>query len=529
LALGCCRLPGIKSICCNMAYSWSFPVLVVGLQLAVATGDCPPGAKPFPSSLVGAGKISYANMFDIAYYDTYKVVTFSETLSKYRPSHPEASWQGQNIPPLVLYQCGTTRPSFGDDGITTSELRFFEIPVQKAAIGWTGPVPFFELLSVTETIGTIALTYVSSPCMQLLEECTPGVHVPNRDPNWATNASSNDVVFTDSWGTGWAGPDKDIPFQISRDPGTLQRAEWIRFIGAFFNEDVKADEIFTQIDSDYQALKAIGQQLSTNEGTEWGGRQPLVAWVSVKGWDRGQLTISNAYYKRDFVQDAGARLVAMPRYAPANCTFTDNSDGSKTLECEPEGDGLAAFKSFLAEADVIIDEQYIANHVTTSHDFAATYKVTAGEVPALARDPPNIFRLDGSVSDDIGAEGNVGTHWYELMPSQPQQLLAGLMEAVWGDSFHSPCGMKFLRRAIPGQGQTVNGDDDCPYHDAGGSHDCAAIHEHLHESPQCAKDTTGAWQTSTVTTTEATEADGAEGLSIASALAATAALWSVVA
>jgi len=38
---------------------------------------------------------------------------------------------------------------------------------------------------------------------------------------------------------------------------------------------------------------------------------------------------------------------------------------------------------------------------------------------------------------------------------------------------------------IKGKGQEVLGHDDCPYFKSGGVHDCAKIHEHLHQIPQC--------------------------------------------
>ena len=80
-----------------------------------------------------------------------------------------------------------------------------------------------------------------------------------------------------------------------------------------------------------------------------------------------------------------------------------------------------------------------------------SYSVTATEVPALASNPINIFRLDGSISD--ARDGTRGNNWFEGSKAQPQQLLADMMEALWGDSFQSPCGSKYLRRAIPGEGQ----------------------------------------------------------------------------
>jgi hypothetical protein len=76
-----------------------------------------------------------------------------------------------------------------------------------------------------------------------------------------------------------------------------------------------------------------------------------------------------------------------------------------------------------------------------------------------------------------------------------------MMEALWGDAFKSPCGMKYIRRAIPGKGQEVLGHDDCPLYDAGGNTNCTAIHDYAHQVPQCMPtDTT----IPTITTTAAT-------------------------
>jgi len=45
-------------------------------------------------------------------------------------------------------------------------------------------------------------------------------------------------------GTGKSNTDKDIVFQASSDPGALKRAEWIKFISVFFNEEDKANLYF---------------------------------------------------------------------------------------------------------------------------------------------------------------------------------------------------------------------------------------------------------------------------------------------
>eukprot|EP00401_Gymnodinium_catenatum_P074628 CAMPEP_0117503382 /NCGR_PEP_ID=MMETSP0784-20121206/24302_1 /TAXON_ID=39447 /ORGANISM="" /LENGTH=571 /DNA_ID=CAMNT_0005298699 /DNA_START=307 /DNA_END=2023 /DNA_ORIENTATION=+ len=474
---------------------------------------CPAGAKPFPPELAGKGRVDHANLFDIMYYGTYKVITFSSALATYKSYHPTKA--GEPIPPIVLYQCGTTKPSFGDSGVMTSDVRFFEVPIPRATLASGGALPFFEMLGVTDFIHAIDMTYISAPCAQLMEVCEPEIHMKGGSNEFKAHhqymsSSNGSVVFTDSFGTGFSNSTWDIEFMVSVDPGILNRAEWVNFVAAFFNEELRGAQIFSKIRSDYNAMKSHAIELAGDTTTEWGGRKPLVAWTDSQpetcadpatncnsvGWTNvggnwchcGVLyKISTAHYKRDMVEDAGGRLVSMPTEAamPGGCSMATNTDGSQTLTCDPSGH--AAFVNFLAEADVIFDESRIHggtdDYDTTAHDFEGSYSVTAAEVPALARNPRNIFRLDGSTSDL--RDGTKGNNWLEASKAQPQQLLAGMMEVLWGDSFHSPCGMKYLRRAIPGEGQEVLGHDDCPLHDVGGNHDCAAIHEHEHQIPQC--------------------------------------------
>jgi len=281
-------------------------------------------------------------------------------------------------------------------------------------------------------------------------------------------------------------------------------------VAAFFNEEAQSAQIFSKIKSDYDALKTLAIQLAGDEKTEWRGRQPLVAWTDSQpqtcadpdtncnsvGWTKvggswchcGVLyKLSTAHYKRDMVEDAGGRLVSMPTEAamPKGCSTATNTDGSQTLTCDPSGH--AAYVGFLAEADVIFDESRIHggtdSYDTSAHDFEGSYGVTAAEVPALKRNPRNIFRVDGSTSDS--RDGTRGNNWFEAAKAQPQQLLAGMMEALWGDNFQSPCGNKYLRRAIPGEGQEVLGHDDCPLYDESGNHDCVKIHELEHQIPKC--------------------------------------------
>lgn len=461
--------------------------LALPILLPLVVGDCPAGAKPFPSSKAGSGKIDYAGLFEIDYYGTYKVIKYpfvTYVNSSYAPW--PASLKGQPVPPMVLYQCGTTRPGASDPGIGTSGALYFEIPIQKATVAWGAPVRFFELLSLTEAIDLIDLTYVAPPCAQLMEYCFPDVHLSANDPNYSTRAAQTDVVFTDSWGTGFGGDAAiNVPFEISTDPGSLHRAEWVKFVGAFFNEEDMAEQVFSEIKTEYSALAAIATELRSNETTQYIGVVPKVIWVDFSSWSGASIT--NAHYQQKFTEDAGGQLVAMPASAPAGCTRSENTDGSSKMTCDGTDDGKMSFKAFLAQADLIID-QY-ANWPNYSAynrgGFEEVYSLTAAGVPALEANPQKAFALDRVITDTAGAEGKMGMPWLDLAQSQPQVFLAGLMEALWEDDFHSNCGLTYLRRISSPEHQSDMGHDDCPLFSSDGNHDCSEIHTHLHEVRRC--------------------------------------------
>ena len=222
---------------------------LAALCLEVAVGDCPSWGKPFPSNLAGLDKISYADFFDVTYYDQYKVLEYSPVLSMYSSTwHPDPALKGTSVPPIVLYQCGTTKPTTSSPGVP-SNARFFEIPVKKATVGSAVPLPFMELLGVTQSIDLLDISLTSSPCMQLMAQCFPEMHMKTSNATWSTRANQTDLLFTDAFGAGYFGDaQKDVPFQISLDRGTLDRAEWVKFMALFLgdSEEPQRDHLTLQ-------------------------------------------------------------------------------------------------------------------------------------------------------------------------------------------------------------------------------------------------------------------------------------------
>ena len=439
----------------------------------------------------------------MTYYSTYKVIKYNAALTELRSGWPNPVLRGQAPPDLVLYECGTTQPttSFND---VSEDAWFFSVPISKLAFYGTNPVHFFEMLSVTEAIILHDLTYTGSPCMQLLEVCTPGLHASSSSSDWVPLAMDADAVFTDAWGGGASNTTKDVVFAMSVDSGILPRAEWIRFVALFFNLEVTAGEIFRKVVADYRSLQSEADRLAAARATG----VPSVAWVTHQGcsdvvcdgvtpgswrqkadgnWCRCGMfyLFSNSLFKRDITQDAGARLLPMPGQAADGCTLTTNSDGSGTYECNQ--DGLEHYLQHLASADVIIDETYRLNHADyTLDDLVSSFSLGGSSVTLKAREAQAVYRVDGSVSDPNPWTGHVGSGWFEQMPAQPQTLLSDLMHALYGDAFAGPCGLTYMRNLYSSQTRDPQEHSDCPLYDAGGSHDCAGIHAYEHQVHLCA-------------------------------------------
>lgn len=492
-------------------------LLVVAWHQAAAA--CPPNAAPFtrPEGISENEQVQYAGplapvvsasyscqgLFTVSYYSTYKVIKYNPTQSILKSGWPDPSMRGLPPKDLVLYECGTSQPttSFND---VSADAQFFSVPLEKTSLPWTGVLHFFELLGVSQTIQSIDMSYHSSPCTQLLETCTPGIHASGAA--WVPLAMGAEAVFTDSWGTGATNTTRDVVFDVSVDRGILPRAEWIRFAALFFNQEVLAGQIFEKIEGDYKAMQAEATRLRAASNS----RVPSVAWATWQGcvdvvcdavapgswaqkadgnWCRcgSFYRLLNSHFRRDITADAGAQLLPLPGTAGPNCTVLTNSDGTPTYECIGTSAGLQHYLEHLALADVIIDETFVSNHgAYTLDDFVRNFGLDANAPSLKAREGQAIYRIDGSTSDPRDDTGTVGSSWFEQMPTQPQVLLSDMMHAIWGNSFKGTCTSTYLRHLYTSGERDPLEHSDCPLYDAGGNHDCAGIHAYEHQVHQCA-------------------------------------------
>eukprot|EP00971_Amphidinium_carterae_P270295 5363008-Amphidinium_carterae.1 len=194
---------------------------------------------------------------------------------------------------------------------------------------------FLEHLGVFGSAAVLDLSLMTSPCLQALEECGAISSTGAYGGSWVGEVTNNsNINFIDSFNTGATGTGIDVPVDATTEMSPLRRAEWIKFIAAFFNREPEANVVFKNISDEYHALR----DSVANENLA----MPKVAFVSYSSWQGvSSWTISDAGYKVALAEDAGAEATSGAFYSSA-----------------------ADAKAHLLGVDVVIDESYTAVPVT---------------------------------------------------------------------------------------------------------------------------------------------------------------------
>ena len=70
---------------------------------------------------------------------------------------------------------------------------------------------------------------------------------------------------------------KDVLFPATADPGPLNRAEWVKYVAAFFNKEIDANSLFGNVKSAYTSLKRLVEAKRAAAPRE---ARAKVAWLS---------------------------------------------------------------------------------------------------------------------------------------------------------------------------------------------------------------------------------------------------------
>ncbi|WP_116789147.1 ABC transporter substrate-binding protein [Flavobacterium psychrotrophum] len=202
----------------------------------------------------------------------------------------------------VMLQKGATLPD------SLKQYTVVNVPIKSAVVTSTTHIPSLEILGVENTlVGFPGTQYISS-------EKTRALIDSGKVKEAGANESLNTEIIID------LNPDAVVAFGINSTNKTLNsleqaglkvlyngdwteqtplgKAEWIKFFGALYGMDDKADEIFSKIEKDYHDAQKLAQNIK-EKPTVMGGAMLNDQWLLPEGNSWAAL----------FLKDAGANYL----------------------------------------------------------------------------------------------------------------------------------------------------------------------------------------------------------------------------
>lgn len=196
-------------------------------------------------------KIKYAKRFNITYFNSYKKITVNEP------------WSGS---PDTLVYIITDNESILEAYKGNDDIELIRQPIENIVCFSTTHLPFLELINEeSRLIGFPTIGYIYSEKIQNMASDGKIKDLgPSNEINFESLLELNpELVMAFTMGNELSMLRKiqlsGIPMVLNADyleDHPLGRAEWIKFIAAFFNKDLEADSIFDEIEKSYLKTKA---------------------------------------------------------------------------------------------------------------------------------------------------------------------------------------------------------------------------------------------------------------------------------
>lgn len=353
--------------------------------------------------------------FKVTYYDTYKVVDNSISNKTY-----------------VLYVCGTDKPSQDAPGVS-DEAMFFQIPLTSLSVPETVPFAYLEALEVTDRVHDVSSLVTSACGQKLANECeraSPS-YVDFNDNSLNKTAFNVATASVDAILLG-SGQENDLvlAFDAEDAPGVLERAEWIKYLGLFFNKEKKASDIYNAIAKSYEE--------TSSRAKKNGESKPTVAWISHFSYKGDEhYDVSLADYKKQYVDDANGQNVAegsaeklvaaypgarISAFSPTTVEFA--WDGKNSFASKEEAQ--KAFLDLLSTVDGVVDETYSEDPI--SYNFDKEFGLDGVDTDVLDGlpwyGPSLVYRIDGTLSASNGYD------WFESPFVRPDLALNDINRVV---------------------------------------------------------------------------------------------------
>jgi iron complex transport system substrate-binding protein len=274
------------------------------------TRGCLDGFNPDVDYFPDKTTLGSAAMFSVEYHHSYKVVTVKETY----PGGPAEHY--------VLVQCGTAVPA-APDGFADAQV--ITVPITSLFSSSTTHLPLLVDLNRLDVLaGVSKFDAIVSPSV-LDRIKTGGVEefsvtasidaerVAARRPSMLMTGGSNSAAFSIIRAAG-VPVVADVEYL---EKTALGRAEWVKYMALFLNEERAADVVFDGVKARYLSLV---QQTRAIPDTE----RPAVMTGHAS---RGMFTIAGGRsYVASLIRDAGARYV----------WADDTSNASSTVDLESQ-------------------------------------------------------------------------------------------------------------------------------------------------------------------------------------------------
>ena len=304
-----------------------------------------PAAEYFPQQAT----VEYAENFSVEYFANYKLVTVNQT------------WPGSEPVRYVLVQCGTPAPEDVDADAV------IEVPATSLVTMATTYLPFVVDLGLLDhLVGHDEFDYVTTPEVRAridagdLVEVGEGVGVSvevmlDLEPSLIFASSSGLIEYDAHPVLAAAG----LPVVLAGDwleKTPLGRAEWVKFVGLFYNREAEAEAIFGEIADDYQALVTLAT----------GAAERPTVFVDAP-WQGTWYMAGGGSYTARLLADAGANYL----------WADDESSGSQTLSFEAVLERAAdadywvnAGGYWMSKADMLATDERFAEFAAVQNDRA---------------------------------------------------------------------------------------------------------------------------------------------------------------
>ncbi|QYJ68185.1 ABC transporter substrate-binding protein [Flavobacterium litorale] len=326
--------------------------------------------------------VKYANGLKIYRYKGYSVVKVTN--------------------PWPNAEAGFTYVLQQENAVIPDSLRNYttlQVPIQTVVVTSTTHIPSLEMLGVENSlVGFPGTRYISS-------EKTRARIDAGEIREVGANEKLNEEVMID------LSPDAVVGFSISGDNNAmttleksgakvlyngdwteqspLGKAEWIKFFGELYGLQEKADSVFKKIETDYNSVKSLAKNTTTNP-TVLSGAMYQDHWYLPQGGSWGALFIKDAH---------------------GNYLWNDSDGtGSHTLSYE-----------------TVLDKAQNAEYWIGPAQFASLQEMTDSN-PHYAQFKAFQNKEVYSFASKTGATG--GVIYYELAPNRPDLVLKDLVKIL---------------------------------------------------------------------------------------------------